>query len=273
MWRGERDEPVPEMKMGSGKQRLYAAGPAIIILSVTIIAWEMIVRVFNIKPMFLPPPSLVAENAARFGLMLVPHISVTLYVTVAGFIVGALLAVAMAVVITYSTLLRNTLLPILLVVQSVPKQAFAPLVLVWFGYGDVPKIIIALLVGFFPIVIDTTAGLNAVEPELLDLARTMQASKMKILLKVRLPNSIPYFFNGLKIAAALSVVGALVAEFLTGTYGLGYMMLQAQFAMNMALIITIIFILGLIGIGLFGAASLAERLAMPWKRRMGGGGG
>jgi NitT/TauT family transport system permease protein len=212
------------MKLGSGKQRLYAAGPAIIIVSVTIIAWEMIVRAFNIKPLFLPP-------------------------------------------------LRNTLLPILLVVQSVPKQAFAPLVLVWFGYGDVPKIIIALLVGFFPIVVDTTAGLNAVEPELIDLARVVQASKMKILWKIRLPNSLPYFFNGLKIASALSVVGALVAEFLTGTYGLGYMLLNAQFHMNTALTITIIFVLGLIGIGLFGAASLAERLAMPWKRRMGGGGG
>jgi NitT/TauT family transport system permease protein len=249
----------------SKKERIKTTLPPIVFIVLMFIIWEIVVWALKIKPLFLPPPSMVFKKWISFAFILLPHLQITLYETLAGLAAGIILGMGLAILITYSNVLRNTLMPILLLLESVPKMAFAPLVLVWFGYGDLPKILVALLVAFFPIVVDTATGLNAVEPELMDLIRSFKASTLQIYTKVRIPNSLPYFFSALKVASALSVVGALVAEFVGSKAGIGYILLAAELHIDTSLIIVCIFILALIGIGLYAIVSFTERLIMPWK--------
>ena len=260
-------DPVSRMNFANVRHRLHTIVPPILFIVVAIIAWEIVVRALDIRPIFLPAPSFVIEEAIGTRSKLLSETLATFNEAIAGFAISIVTAVLVAVMFIYSQFLRRGLLPLFILIESTPQVAFAPLLLVWFGYGFLPKMFVALLVCFFPIVVDTTAGLNAVEPELLDLSRILQASNLKILLKIRLPNSIPYFFNGLKTASALSVVGALVAEFVATDSGLGLLLLGAQLRFDMAMIIICIFILGLIGIGLYTVTLLAERVAMPWRRQ------
>ena len=170
----------------------------------------------------------------------------------------------LAVLIVYSPVLRNALYPLIVLAQSVPKIAVAPVLLLVLGYGEVPKVIVAFLVAFFPVVVDTATGLAATPPELLDLSRSYRASAFKTFMKVRLPMAMPFFFAGAKVAITLAVIGAVVGEFVGSDKGLGYVILSATSYWKTELAFSSMILLSLMAIVLFGAVALVERLVCPW---------
>jgi len=205
--------------------------------------WEVLVEFFRVPAFILPPPGdLYVAFTAKFYI-LYKHAMVTFIEAVGGFTLSFILGVAFAVSVVYSRHLQNTIYPLIVILYAMPKSAFAPLMVIWIGYGLYSKIAIAFLVAFFPIVVNTVVGLKEVEPELLDLARINKGSEFDIFRKIRLPNSLPYMFAGIKVAIVLSVTGAIVAEFVAANEGLGYLILQANYSLDTALALVILLIL------------------------------
>lgn len=237
----------------------------VLTFALILLAWEFWVRWQNVPPLYLPAPSRIWQVFGDWNrLKLGTHTWTTLYETLYGFGLGIVIGVPLAILIIYSKLLQNTVYPILVVFQSVPKAAIAPLLLIWMGFGIGPRIVVAFLVAFFPIVVDTATGLNAIEPELRDLTRAMCANPLKAFFKIRFPAALPSFFAGLKVAITLSIIGAVIGEFVQGEEGLGALILAAQAQGNTPLIFAAITLLSLMGICLFAAIQLLERLVCPW---------
>lgn len=229
-----------------------------------LVAWELAYRGLNIPKFIIPAPSGILAETWEWRFRLLGHTWVTLYETLAGFGLAIIIGVPLAVLIVYSPTLRSALYPILVTTQSVPKIAIAPVILLILGYGEVSKIVVAFLVAFFPVVVDTATGLGATPPELLDLSRSYRASPLKTFLKVRFPMALPFFFSGLKIAIALAVIGATVGEFVGSDQGLGYVILAATSYWNANLAFGAIILLSVLAIVLFALVSLAERIICPW---------
>lgn len=229
-----------------------------------IIAWEVVVRAFNVPLYIFPPPSKVASAMAKFWSPLLHHFYVTSYETLVGFGIGFAVALPVAVSITYSKFLQNALYPLLIFAQTVPKVAIAPLCLLWLGFGIGSKIFLIILITIFPIVINTAAGLVAVDREALYLIHSLKSSRWQEFSKIRFPNSLPYIFTGLKLAITLSVVGAVIGEFVGGNEGLGYLIVSASGQLNTPLVFACILILAAFGLVLYGAVCLAEKKLMPW---------
>jgi NitT/TauT family transport system permease protein len=231
---------------------------------VIIVLWQAVVVLLRIPNLFLPTPVEIFQATIKWWPVVFSHTWVTLYESILGFLLGVGLGVPLAIVIAYSPVLQNTIYPLLVLAQSIPKVAIAPLFLIWLGYGLLPKVLVAFLVAFFPIVVNTTTGLNEVEPEMIDLIRSLKASSMQIFRIIRLPNAIPYIIAGCKVSVTLSVIGAVIAEFVGSEGGLGYMILSASAELNTALNMAGLVFLSLIGIGLFWAVTLLEKLLFPW---------
>lgn len=226
--------------------------------------WELAVRIFELPAWLLPSPAEILLEGWKWKELLFAHTGVTLYEVCLGFLLAIAVGVPLAVLITYAGFLQRILYPLIIVAQSVPKVAVAPLFLIWIGYGLTSKVLVAFLVAFFPIVVDTITGLREVEPEALDLIRSLNARKIQIFLKIRLPNSLPNMFSGLKVGITLAVVGAVIGEFVGSDRGLGYVLLSAAGEMNTSLMFACVALLALLGIGLFYAVALLERLLIPW---------
>lgn len=217
-----------------------------------------------VKPYLVPKPHDVAELMIEQWSFLWQHIWITSYETVAGFVLAVAIGQLAATAIVYSVTIEKALYPILLFAQVVPKIAIAPLFVVWLGFGPAPKILIAALIAFFPVVISSVAGLRSVDPEMLELAATMGASKFRTFRKIRFPTSLPHLFSGLKVAATLAVVGAVVGEFVGANAGLGYVLLIANGNLNGPLLFAGLILMTLIGIVMFVAIEIAERIVLPW---------
>jgi len=158
------------------------------------------------------------------------------------------------------------MLPLFIFINSLPIIAIAPIILLWFGYGILTNVLIAFLVSFFPVVINSATGLNEVDKELLDLVRYLHASKWQVFTKIQFPNALPYIFTGLKICSTMCVVGAIVAEFIASDRGLGYIIINSQFTMDTPPIFASLILVSLMGFGLFGLVSVVEKILMPWHR-------
>lgn len=233
------------------------------ILTLTVIL-ELIVRTFDVPTFLVPAPSaVVAELVSRYQLYL-DHAGVTLYETVLGFALATVVGVSLAVMIVYSRLLQTLLYPILLVFQIIPKVAIAPLLLVWFGFGTAPKVVVALMVAFFPIVVDSVTGLRAVDEEMLDLVRVLKGRTWQEFSRIRFPYALPFIFSGLKVAITLAVVGAVIAEFVGGSHGLGFLIVVANTELRMDMAFASLTVLSIMGILLYGVIALMERLLVPW---------
>jgi NitT/TauT family transport system permease protein len=229
-----------------------------------VVVWEVGVRVLAVPRFVLPPPSLIASEAWGARAQLPGHTWSTLWETLAGFGLSIVIGVPLAVLIAWSPFLRNTIYPLLVVTQSVPKVAIAPLIVILMGVGQTPKILIAFLVAFFPIVVDTATGLNAVPPELLDLSRSLKASRLQEFVKIRFPTAVPFFFSGLKVAVALSVVGAVVGEFVQADKGLGYLIVVSMTYFRTALAFSAMVLLSIMGVALFALVGIVERVFFYW---------
>lgn len=245
-------------------KRLTAYGVPVAVIAGLVVVWELICRIVRIPVWLLPAPSAVVRDTWAWADRIPGHLWVTFYETVGGFAVAVLVGVPLAIVIVYSPLMRRILYPILLVVQSVPKVALAPLFLIWIGYGPQSNILVAAIVAFFPIVVNTATGLESVEPDLLQLTYALQASALKVFWKVRLPWALPHVFSGMKVAMSLAVIGAVVGEFVGSDRGLGYLILTASSNMNTAIVFGVMAVLSALGAFVFWAVCLAESLACPW---------
>jgi NitT/TauT family transport system permease protein len=192
------------------------------------------------------------------------HLTITTLEIVGGFAVAGVAGVLLGVAVAWSPVAARALMPFLVFVNTLPKVAVAPLFLLWLGYGIVPNILIAALIGFFPVVINTAVGLTQVDEELLDLGRVFGAPTWKVFLKIRLPNALPYVLSALKITATAAVVGAVVGEFVASQAGLGMVIVNAQTSLNTPVAFAALVWISIVGLVLYGAVGLVARWWAPW---------
>jgi NitT/TauT family transport system permease protein len=260
------------MKKGSALRTfLYK----ILYIIVAIGLWHAIVVVFKVKEFVVPSPVSVFKSV--FGVATIAestwwdHIGTTVSEILVAFSFTAVLGFLLSLLITWSKVVRNIVMPIISVFNSLPKIVLAPLFLIWLGYGFMANVTIAILVAFFPIVLNTTVGLESVDEDLLDLVRYLNASKLQVFIKIRIPNSLPYVFSGLKISATMSVVGAIVGEFVASSKGLGFVIKDSQAMLNTPPMFASLILVSAVGLGLFSLISWLEKVSMPWNRNEGGG--
>ncbi len=229
--------------------------------------WQLILPVLDIPSYLLPTPLEIAGEFHKRGGFIFANFLPTFYETMLGFLIGAVIGVGSGLGIVYSRILWVTIYPSLVVLGSVPRIAIAPLILIWLGIDSIwSKVTIAFLVAFFPMVVNSVVGFSQIEGEMLDLAKTMGMKPWTEFRKIRLPNSIPYLFAGFKASIALAVIGAVVAEFVSGQRGLGYVIIIGNNNLNAALIFAAITILSVMSLGLFGIIVALEKWLMPWRR-------
>ncbi|MFQ5692397.1 MAG: ABC transporter permease [Nitrospinota bacterium] len=233
-------------------------------LVLVLFLWQAAVRIFDIQEILLPAPTAVAKSLAEDWLYLLHHTWITGGEVILGFFVSALLGVPAGILIVWSRTLERTLMPIFVTSQTIPKIAVAPLFVVWFGIGVLPKVIISFLIAFFPVVISTSVGLKTVEQDMLDLIQSMNASKWQVFRKVRIPNSLPFIFSGLKIATAFATVGAVVGEFVGSDKGLGYVLIVSNSMLETPQLFAALIPLSLIGIFLYLIMAKLEKALIPW---------
>lgn len=234
------------------------------LLVMLLVLWDIAIRLFKIPPYLIPPPLAVVIQLGAEWPMLLRETLPTLYATLGGFALSALVGVPIAMWIAYSRLVESFVYPLLVFSQSIPKVAIAPLFVVWFGFGMVPKIIVAFLLGFFPVVVSTVQGFKSIEPDLIDLARSMGAGAFKTFIKFRLPQAMPAIFSGLKVSITLAVVGAVVGEFVGSNSGIGYVLQKATGTFDLPLMFAALLVLSMVGVILFLLIELVERWLMPW---------
>lgn len=235
-------------------------------LAVFVIVWELLVHVNNVPEYRLPAPSVIAAVFVEKFPLLMQHAGVTVAESVIGFVLGVLLAVAVAVAMSMVKPVRHTLYPFLIISQTVPLVVIAPLLGIWFGFGFMPKVIMAVVVVFFPVVVSLAEGLETYDADLVELMRTMKASRWQIYRMVRLPGAMPNFFAGMKISAAYCVMGAVISEWTGATMGLGIYLSRAMSSFQTAALFANIALIVILSLALFGAVSFAEKKALPWNR-------
>jgi NitT/TauT family transport system permease protein len=197
------------------------------------------------------------------------HISATLTEIGLSFLATVVVGMGLAILITWSKLLSQILMPIITMFNSLPKVALAPVFLMWFGFGLVPNIMVAFLVAFFPLVINAATGMKAVDDDLLDLVKYLHASKLQTFIKIRIPNSLPYVFAGMKISATMCVMGSIVGEFIASQKGLGYLIRDAQAFIDTPTMFACLILLSVMGYLFFSFIHLLEKICMPWNSKKG----
>jgi NitT/TauT family transport system permease protein len=236
----------------------------VVTVAAVVVLWELAVDLLRVPEYLLPPPSGIVTAMGAEWRYLLRHTWVTTQEIVLGFALAVAVGLPTAVAIVVSPTLERAIYPLLVASQSVPKIAIAPLLIFWAGIGTLPKVLVAFLISFFPIIIDAVVGLRSVEPEMLHLARSMGAGERRIFLKIRFPTALPNIFAGLKVAVTLAVVGAIVGEFIQADQGLGYALLQANAVLNTKLGFAAILVLAGVGVVLFLVVDALERRLIPW---------
>jgi ABC-type nitrate/sulfonate/bicarbonate transport system permease component len=266
---GGRLEPRPVEALDA-RRLLRRVGPPLIFALLLVGAWQLYVALSAISESVLPSPLEVAKALVSDRATLAPSAWTTLSEILAGYGAAIVVGAGLAVAVASSSLVERAAYPWLVVSQLVPVPAIAALVAVWTGFGLGSKVLVIALVSFFPIAVNTIDGLRATEPQLLDLLATLGAGRWQRLRIARLPSALPYLFSGLRVAAVLSVIGAVFAEWI-GSYqtGLGYLILTYNNETATAAEFAAIVLLALVGIALFLAVGLVERLALPWYRVVG----
>lgn len=229
-----------------------------------ILLWWLLSAAHVMKSYLLPSPETTWQAIIHNGGYLWTNTLTTAYETVVAFAISAAFGIFAGVVMVYSRSAEKTVYPLLVFAQVVPKIALAPLFVVWLGFGITPKILVAVLIAFFPVVVSSFVGLRSIDPEILDLAATMDASPLQVFFRFRFPASLPHLFSGLKVAATLAVTGAVVGEFVGSNKGLGNVILEANGNVNTALLFAGLIVLSVFGVVLFLVVELLERALMPW---------
>ena len=225
-----------------------------------LVLWQVSVDVFQVPKFILPSPLAAAATLASTKYAWLSNLAVTASEILGGFCLGALVGVMLAVLFTWSPLSSLLLLPLFITLNMIPKVAMGPLIIVWFSYGIFPNILIAFSICFFPILLTTARGLSEVEPDLLDLVKSLRGSRWTLFRKIQLPGALPYVFSGMKVGAILAVAGAIVGEFIASDRGLGYLMIQVQSSLDTPAMVMAVVLLTLLGVALYGLVLGLERL-------------
>jgi NitT/TauT family transport system permease protein len=252
--------------MMAGRARRH--GPALVVGVVLLAAWEAVPRLFGISELLLPRASIVGRalvDQLQRGLIH-ENLLVTLWEALAGFAIGGSSAIVVAALITRSPLVERALLPYLVGLQALPKVALAPLLVVWLGFGLGSKIAIATVIAFFPVLINSMIGFTTVEAEKMELMRSLVASEWQIFRIVRFPNALPFIFAGLNVAIVFSITGALVGEFVGAKQGLGMLLLQFNFNMDIGGMFAVLIVLALMGTVLHGLVRALHRRLIFWSQ-------
>jgi ABC-type nitrate/sulfonate/bicarbonate transport system permease component len=232
-----------------------------------ILLWEVLVRAFAVPTLILPRPSAILVNLYESYDKYLIHTWVTSYEIVVGFAVGALLGIVTALAMIEFPGLRGSIYPLVIASQTIPKIAIAPLMIIWFGVGIVPKIITVALLAFFPILINTVSGFESTDRGHLDLLHSVDANKRQVYWHIRFPTALPHIFAGLKLAITVSVIGAIVGEWVASTQGLGYLLLLYTQYLDMVSTFAVLIVLVILGVVLFAAVAFVER-AVSWETRV-----
>ncbi len=260
-------DDVPTRRPGQGlawRRVLEGASPAILILAL-LVAWEVAVRGFDVPRFLLPAPSEVARLIYEEWPLIQMHSLSTIGSVLTGYGAAAVFALAVSALMIRFPFAERLIMPIFVALQSVPKIAIAPLILVWVGAGLASKVLVVASIAFFPIVINTMTGFHEVDRGLRDVFRSVAATERQTFLRLRLPYATPYIFAGLRIATTLAVLGAIVAEWLAASNGLGYLVLSGSFNFNTARSFAAIIALAVIGTAFFALMSAVER-RIAWRR-------
>lgn len=251
-------------------RRLAAHWESSLLVVLLLAVWQLSTSLFGVPAYLVPSPETVLATLLQRWSSIAENGIVTLLVTVVSFLAAILLGVGSAVLICSFRAVERLVLPLIVFSQVVPKVAIAPLLVIWLGFSIKSRVIVAFLVCFFPIVVATVSGLKSVEAELVHLSRQLRASQWQTFWMVGLPSALPQMFAGFKVAITLAVVGAIVAEFVGADSGLGYLLLVANGNFDVPLAFSVLVVLTLMGVALYGAIELIERLALPWhvSRRM-----
>ncbi len=257
---------APKPVEGPARAWRAVKGP---LISATVIvgllaAWEFGVRAFHVPDFILPAPSEIWRDTGDVGWGLVGHARATLVTILGGYLIAFAISLPLAIGLSSSRFFSHALYPLLIIKQSVPVVALAPILIVILGAGEAPRIAITVLIALFPMVVSTTTGLSKTPTELLELSRAMGASWFKQLIDIRLPSAVPYIFSGAKISMTLSVVGAVVGEFVAAERGLGYLIYTSTAYFHVSIAFGAMIVLSLIGLALFQSVALIERALFAW---------
>jgi NitT/TauT family transport system permease protein len=247
--------------LGKGLRSLM---PALMLALGLVVFWEVVIRLFNVPTFVLPAPSAIFTALVKHWKPLLIAAKATSLEVLFGFVLSAIVGVLVALVIVRFERFGRALYPLIVLFQNVPKVALAPIFILWFGYDLAPKILLIVVIAFFPVAIDMLAGLQSVEPSFVSLMRSVGASKGKIMLRVRIPHSLPYLMAGLKVAITFSVIGAIVGEFAGANQGLGYVIQFASTQLDTPLIFAALIVVSVLGLAFYYVVELAEYLLVPW---------
>lgn len=239
--------------------------PAIVLFTTLLLLWEIIVTVANIEPWLLPAPSKIWQAFLRTRLLLPAHLGTTAMEAITGLLLAIAVGVPLAITITVVPFIRRVLLPILVVSQTIPMIVLAPLLVIWLGFGMMPKIVVVALMGFFPIVVSSVDGMDNADREMVNLVSSMGANRFEQLRRVLIPTAIPSFFSGLKIAATYAVVGAVIGEWVGARQGLGIFITRSQSSFRTDQIFVAVIAIAILSILFFATVSILARLSSPWK--------
>lgn len=254
------------MKNSNPIVRLGSSLTIVIIL----LGWEVAVRFYQVPTWLLPTPSQIVSTLIEQLPMLIPHLLYTLAAAGAGFVLAIFLGMMLAFILDYLPGVRRALEPLLVASQTIPVITIAPLIIIWLGYGLAPKIAVVVLVCFFPVVVSMLQGLIAVDPDLINLFKTMGAKRGQIFRLVKLPAALPALFSGIKIAATYCIMAAIVGEWLGAQQGLGYYMILAQKSFMADRVFAAIVLITAISLVLYQLISWGERRLIPWNRGLKG---
>ncbi|TET96765.1 MAG: ABC transporter permease [Anaerolineales bacterium] len=242
----------------------HEALPPLLLVGFVLLVWQTVAARSGLSAFILPSPIQVAQAINETWDVLLPAIGTTMVETTIGLGVAIVFGVAIAGVMDLSNLLRRALYPLLVASQTVQILAIAPLLIIWFGFGLLPKVLVVILICFFPLAVNTADGLASADPDLVALLRSMGAKRSQIWRMVRLPAALPSFFSGLRIAVTYSVVGATIAEWVGGSAGLGLYMLRSKNALATDQVFAAIVVTSVISIGLYTLVYALERAVLPW---------
>jgi NitT/TauT family transport system permease protein len=250
----------------SNMKAFEAALPWLFLVAM-LVMWEAACVLFHVPVFVLPRPTLVASTLVdRLGPIL-DNSFVTLLRTLAGFVIAVVLGVLLGLAIGSSRIVYRGLYPVLIGFNSIPKVAVVPVLVIWFGIGTIPAVLTAFLVSFFPIAVNVATGLATIEPEMLDVMHSLGATKRKILLKVGLPRSMPYFFASLKIAITLAFVGTIISETVAANAGIGYLMMAATANFDTPLVFSGLMVIAVMGIVMYAIFAAVEQRMTFWAKR------
>ena len=238
-----------------------------IVLAAILIVWELICRVFQVSDFIFPAPSAIVDSLRQYAGPITGHALQTFWTTMAGFALGVVVGVVLGMIVGSSRLMYTALYPLMVGFNSIPKAAFVPVLVVWFGIGTVPAILTAFVICFFPITVNVATGLATIEPELEDVLRALGASRMDILLKVGLPRSLPFFFASLKVAITLAFIGSVVSETVAANEGIGYLMMSAGSQMRMPLVFAGLIVISIMAMAMYVVFAVMEKRMTGWATR------